>query len=220
MNLTEFSGHITFLLIACSFLVQNILTLRIISILSCITAVIYNFYALEEPLWLVINWNIIFFIIHFANIGLYLYQNRKTDFDKDEQFVYEKVFKDISHTDFAHLMKIGKAVNIKKGSFLMQEGRRCNNVALILKGRVSLLCKNTELSQIEKGSFIGESHLFDTQCHDSQVSVKVIEPLRLIIWHKKDLIRHLRKNAEIQKSFLLVINKNMNEKLKFHAEAI
>ena len=157
MELTQLSGHIAFALIACSFLVQNILTLRIISIVSSIAAIIYNFYAVgEEPLWLVINWNIIFITIHLLNIGIHKYKNRKIDFDKDEQLVYEKIFKDISHTDFLELMNIGRTISLKKGLLIMREGRPYDDIVLVLKGKLELICKGKALAKIEKGNFIGE----------------------------------------------------------------
>lgn len=217
MNFIDLSGHITFTLIAASFLVQNILTLRVISILSSIAAIVYNYYALDKPLWLVINWNIIFITIHIVNIGLYLYHNRKIEFDKDENNIYENVFKDISHTDFLHLMNIGKKITLKKGYFLMREGEQCEQIILILKGKVSLICRNQELAVIEESNFIGENNLFNVKCENSIATVKVLEPVKCIIWRKKDLIKHLKKNEAIQKAFLLVINKNMTEKLKIHS---
>lgn len=218
MELSQLSGHIAFALIACSFLVQNILTLRIISIVSSIAAIIYNFYALGEPLWLVINWNIIFITIHLLNIGIHSYRNRKIDFDKDEKLVYEKIFKDISHTDFLELMNIGKTIYLKKDLLIMREGKPYDDIVLVLKGKLELICKGKALAKIEKGNFIGENNIFDIKCQNSFVTVKVSEPVKCIVWKKKDLIKYLKKNEEIQKVFLLIVNKNMTEKIKIQAE--
>lgn len=60
-------GHLTFLLIALSFLVREMLMLRLLAILSSLASIVYNFSVAQDPLWLVIHWNLVF-------VGINLFQ--------------------------------------------------------------------------------------------------------------------------------------------------
>ena len=60
MNIATIAGHLAFGLIAFSFLVRDILWLRIISILASLFSVFYNWAIPIEPMWIPIGWNFVF----------------------------------------------------------------------------------------------------------------------------------------------------------------
>lgn len=65
-------GHLAFVLIVFSFLVKDILWLRVISIIASIAGIVYNYFVPAAPLWLVINWNLVFIAINIVQIGILL----------------------------------------------------------------------------------------------------------------------------------------------------
>lgn len=73
-------GHLAFVLIAFSFLVKDILWLRCISIIASIAGIVYNYVAPSTPLWLVINWNLVFIAINTVQIALLIRERMGIEF--------------------------------------------------------------------------------------------------------------------------------------------
>ena len=63
MNIATIAGHLAFGLIAFSFLVKDILWLRVVSVLASLFSIFYNYLIPIEPMWLTINWNFVFIIV-------------------------------------------------------------------------------------------------------------------------------------------------------------
>ena len=81
MDLATLAGHLAFGLIAFSFLVKDILWLRLLSILASLFSVLYNFYIPAEPMWLAINWNIVFVLVNIYHIAVIIYEKRPVHMD-------------------------------------------------------------------------------------------------------------------------------------------
>ena len=73
MNLANIAGHLAFGLIAFSFLVKDILWLRVVSILASLFSVFYNYVIPTNPMWLAINWNIVFVVVNLYHIAVIIY---------------------------------------------------------------------------------------------------------------------------------------------------
>ena len=58
MNIATIAGHLAFGLIAFSFVVKDILYLRLVSIVASLFSVFYNYVIPVEPMWIAIGWNI------------------------------------------------------------------------------------------------------------------------------------------------------------------
>ena len=85
MNIALIAGHLAFGLIAFSFLVKDILWLRVVSILASLFSVFYNFYIPAEPMWLAINWNIIFVLVNIYHIAVIIYEKRPVKMSSKEK---------------------------------------------------------------------------------------------------------------------------------------
>ncbi len=70
MNIATIAGHLAFGLIAFSFLVKDILYLRLVSVVASLFSVLYNFYIPAEPMWIAIGWNIVFIPVYYTHLTL------------------------------------------------------------------------------------------------------------------------------------------------------
>jgi len=70
MNIATIAGHLAFGLIAFSFLVKDILYLRLVSVVASLFSVLYNFYIPVEPMWIAIGWNIIFILLNLYHVAV------------------------------------------------------------------------------------------------------------------------------------------------------
>ncbi len=75
MNIATIAGHLAFGLIAFSFLVKDILYLRIVSVIASLFSILYNYNSID-PMWLAINWNVVFVIVNVYHIAVIFYEKR------------------------------------------------------------------------------------------------------------------------------------------------
>ena len=75
MEYTNLIGHLAFGLIAFSFLVKDILWLRLVSILASAFGMAYNYFIPADPMWIAIGWNGVFIAVNLYHI-MFIYEKR------------------------------------------------------------------------------------------------------------------------------------------------
>ena len=93
MNIATIAGHLAFGLIAFSFLVKDILYLRLVSVVASLFSVLYNFYIPVEPMWIAIGWNIIFILLNLYHVAVIIYEKRPVDMTDKEKELYETMLR-------------------------------------------------------------------------------------------------------------------------------
>ncbi|SVD43213.1 uncharacterized protein METZ01_LOCUS396067, partial [marine metagenome] len=85
LTVLEMVGHLSFGLTALSFIMRDILVLRVLAIASCCFGIVYNYFLPAGPLWLVIFWISVFAVIYIVNVVLLCIQNRGITFSDEER---------------------------------------------------------------------------------------------------------------------------------------
>ena len=132
--------HLANILILCSFLVRDMLLLRLLSIAAGFSFCFF-FYAdnKTEP----IIWNLLFIIVNFSQIGLMMFQRRKIPLCPIGQFVYEHVFPSLQPSEIKDLISISQRLEPHKDfSF--------KGLGLVVKGTI-----HHQGKMIRRGSFLG-----------------------------------------------------------------
>ena len=106
MDIATFVGHLAFGLIAFSYLVKDIMYLRILSIVASLFGMFFNYTVPAEPLWLPIGWNAIFIFTNIYHISVLLYEKRPVHMDGKNEELYHTLFKDMTPVEY---LKISKA---------------------------------------------------------------------------------------------------------------
>jgi hypothetical protein len=84
MTLIDMVGHLSFLIIAFSLLMRDIILLRILSIGSGVIGIYYNFFVAREPLWVPIIWLTVFMGINVYMIVMFYLSNRRSGLSADD----------------------------------------------------------------------------------------------------------------------------------------
>ncbi|MDC3067524.1 popeye domain-containing protein, partial [Pseudomonadota bacterium] len=100
-------GNLSFAAAAFSFLMKDIILLRVIAILSSMLGIIYNFFAASEPLWLVIFWLSVFVIINLYQTISTLFELRMLECSDTEMEIRNVFFKQLSLIQFKKLINLG-----------------------------------------------------------------------------------------------------------------
>ena len=185
-------GHFSFGLTALSFLMRDILFLRVLATASCLLGVAYNYFLPEGPLWLVIFWLSVFTMINAIRIALLFIENRSVNFSDEERELYETLFRNFSPVEFMKLMNLGHWYKSVEGEILAIENEPLRDVKLIYNGEVAVERQSQEIASLRDGTFIGEmSYLQDSR---ATATVRTKRPTRYVAWPREDLRKLLKRN--------------------------
>ena len=211
MNIATIAGHLAFGLIAFSFLVKDILYLRILSILASLFSVLYNFYIPVEPMWLAINWNIIFVLVNIYHIAVIIYEKRPVKMSSKEKELYETMFRGLSPVEFLKITKIAQWKQFKSPLPIIQQGKPVNDLILIYNGMVDILVNDNKVAELKDGQFVGEmSFLTEKPATDT---CKVSHNTECLVWPQKDFKDLLKRNPSLYFTIQSLLSEQVSNNL-------
>ena len=131
MNIGDIIGHLAFGLIAFSFLVKDILYLRLLSILASAFSIFYNFYIPAEPMMIAIFWNIVFILVNIYHIAVIIYEKRPVKMSTKEKELHETMFRGLSPVEFLKITKVAEWKEFKSPLPIIQQGKPVKDLVLI-----------------------------------------------------------------------------------------
>ena len=211
MNIATLAGHLAFGLIAFSFLVKDILYLRILSILASLFSVLYNFYIPVEPMWLAINWNIIFVLVNIYHISVIIYEKRPVKMSPKEKELYETMFRGLSPVEFLKITKIARWKKFKSPLPIIQQGKPVNDLILIYNGMVDILVNDKKVAELKDGQFVGEMSFLTEK--PATATCKVTHTTECLVWPQKDFKDLLKRNPSLYFTIQSLLSEQVSNNL-------
>ena len=211
MNIATIAGHLAFGLIAFSFLVKDILYLRILSILASLFSVLYNFYIPIEPMWLAINWNIIFVLVNIYHIAVIIYEKRPVKMSSKEKELYETMFRGLSPVEFLKITKIAQWKKFKSPLPIIQQGKPVNDLILIYNGMVDILVNDNKVAELKDGQFVGEMSFLTEK--PATATCKVSHNTECLVWPQKDFKDLLKRNPSLYFTIQSLLSEQVSNNL-------
>ena len=211
MNIATLAGHLAFGLIAFSFLVKDILYLRILSILASLFSVLYNFYIPVEPMWLAINWNIIFVLVNIYHISVIIYEKRPVKMSPKEKELYETMFRGLSPVEFLKITKIARWKKFKSPLPIIQQGKPVNDLILIYNGMVDILVNDKKVAELKDGQFVGEMSFLTEK--PATATCKVAHTTECLVWPQKDFKDLLKRNPSLYFTIQSLLSEQVSNNL-------
>lgn len=207
----ELFGHVSYSLQAISYLVRDILLLRVVAIGASIAEITYDFLIADQPLWVGILWNSSFIIINLGQILYSLVERGQLKFQPEEMELYETVFHRFSLLEYKKLLRIAQWHNLPPQHILSREGEDIDSVILIFNGLVSVQRGGKEVAQLKDGNIIGEMSFL--QGGAATATTKTLTPTRVIRWKKAELRALLDCNPNMGLAMQSVFNAELIYKL-------
>ena len=211
MNIATLAGHLAFGLIAFSFLVKDILYLRILSILASLFSVLYNFYIPVEPMWLAINWNIIFVLVNIYHIAVIIYEKRPVKMSSKEKELYETMFRGLSPVEFLKITKIAQWKKFKSPLPIIQQGKPVNDLILIYNGMVDILVNDNKVAELKDGQFVGEMSFLTER--PATATCRVEHNAECLVWPQKDFKDLLKRNPSLYFTIQSLLSEQVSNNL-------
>ena len=195
MNIATIAGHLAFGLIAFSFLVKDILYLRLVSVLASLFSVFYNYTIPIEPMWLAINWNIVFIVVNIYQIAVLIYEKRPVQMSPKYKELYETMFKDMTPVEFLKITKIADWIHFKEGEVITQQKHTVDTLNLIYNGTVNVTVDGSKVAQLKDGQFVGEMSFLTEKPATATCVVK--HDTELLVWPQKEFKDLLKRNPSL-----------------------
>jgi len=195
MNIAVIAGHLAFGLIAFSFLVKDIMWLRVVSILASLFSVFYNYVIPDQPMWLAINWNIVFVAVNLYHIAIIIYEKRPIKMAPKDKELYETLFKDLSPVEYLKITKIANWKKFKAGDTLIRQDHLVTDLILIYNGTVDVIVEDNRVAQLKDGQFVGEMSFLTEKSATADCIVK--HDTECILWKQPEFKELLKRNPSL-----------------------
>ena len=195
MNIAAIAGHLAFGLIAFSFLVKDILWLRIMSILASLFSVLYNFYIPVDPMWLAINWNIVFILVNLYHIAVIIYEKRPVHMNPKDKELYETLFKELTPVEYLKITKIAEWHKYTAGEVLIKHSALVTDLILIYNGTVEVEVDGNIVAELKDGQFVGEMSFLTEKPATASCIVK--HDCECIVWKQPEFKELLKRNPSL-----------------------
>ena len=195
MNIATIAGHLAFGLIAFSFLVKDILWLRVVSILASLFSVFYNYFIPIEPMWLAINWNIVFVLVNLYHIAVIIYEKRPIKMAPKDKELYETLFKDLSPVEYLKITKIANWKTFKSGETIIRQEHLVTDLVLIYNGTVDVVVGKKKVAELKDGQFVGEMSFLTEKSATATCIVK--HDTECLMWKQPEFKDLLKRNPSL-----------------------
>jgi hypothetical protein len=203
--------HVANGLYAGSYLVKDILWLRLLTVLGGLVLLAY--YALmPTPLWAAIGWNVLFLTINLKQIRALLLERRPVRLEPDEMRLYQLAFRSLTVREFAKLLRIARWDSIGAGECIVKRGEALDRVMVLASGRAHVEVDGAHAIELKAGRFVGEMSFLTGE--RPTADVVAIDPVRTVSWQKRELRALLGQNAELRAAVQMVIGEDLIAKLR------
>jgi hypothetical protein len=195
MNIATIAGHLAFGLIAFSFLVKDILYLRLVSILASLFSVFYNYVIPAEPMWIAVGWNFVFISLNLYHIAVLVYEKRPVHMSPKHKELYETMFKDLTPVEFLKITKIADWEHFKSGEVITQQGRAVPDLNLIYNGTVNVTVDRVKVAELKDGQFVGEMSFLTEK--PATATCVVQHDSEVLVWKQEQFKELLKRNPSL-----------------------
>jgi len=211
MNIATIAGHLAFGLIAFSFLVKDILYLRLVSIVASLFSVLYNFYIPAEPMWIAIGWNIIFILLNLYHVAVIIYEKRPVDMTDKEKELYETMFKGLTPVEFLKITKVAEWKKFNTPLPIITQGKSVKDLILIYNGTVDVLVNDNKVAELKDGQFVGEMSFLTEK--PATATCKVEHNAECLVWPQQDFKDLLKRNPSLYFTIQSLLSEQVSNNL-------
>ena len=211
MTIAAIAGHLAFGLIAFSFLVKDILWLRVVSILASLFSVFYNYTIPADPMWLAINWNIVFILVNLYHVAVIVYEKRPIKMAPKDKELYETLFSEMTPVEFLKITKIAEWRPFVSGEKVIRHGTPVTDLILIYNGTVDVVVDNKWVAELKDGQFVGEMSFLTGKPATATCIVK--HDCECLVWKQPEFKELLKRNPSLYFTIQSVLSAQVSNNL-------
>jgi len=195
MDIATIVGHLAFGLIAFSYLVKDIMYLRILSIVASLFGMFFNYTVPVEPMWLPIGWNGLFVLVNLYHISILLYEKRPINMDDKNTELYETLFKELTPVEYLKISKAAQWQHYEPGDVVIRQLHLVPDLILIYNGTIDVKVDNNKVAELRDGQFVGEMSFLTEKSATATCVVK--HTTECLVWKQKEFKELLKRNPSL-----------------------
>ena len=165
------------------------------SILASLFSVLYNFYIPVDPMWLAINWNIVFILVNLYHIAVIIYEKRPVHMNPKDKELYETLFKELTPVEYLKITKIAEWHKYTAGEVLIKHSALVTDLILIYNGTVEVEVDGNIVAELKDGQFVGEMSFLTEKPATANCIVK--HDCECIVWKQPEFKELLKRNPSL-----------------------
>jgi len=222
ITLSEVCGHASFVLVACSYAVDDFLWLRSIAVAGSAMMLGFTyFHPHGRVLWLPFKWNVLFILINTYRLTR-AYADRYyfcDQLDEDLLELRDQHFYVMDPTDFRKLAQLAHRQSYKKGDVVISQSEPNRVIRLVIDGRLTVYRDEMVTYDLESGNFISEcglhSGLLLPDAVESCCSIVVkSQTCHMLSWDRNELMDLLHREPPLRRSLKAALSWDIISKLK------
>lgn len=210
-HLLDLVGNAAPLIAFCAYLVKDIIWLRVLTIVSAATWLLYLISG-AHVLWLAAFWNAAFIVANLGRISMELKERFKVKLSDEELGLYTSTFANVSPVEFHKLLSIGKWMDLAPGAIITEQGNPVQNVTLVQRGTAAVHVNGNLVRHVAPPEFIGEVSFLTSD--QASATVTASEPMRVFTWPHRELQSFLNKHLSTRFAFRAIVSGDLARKLK------
>ena len=207
--------HVANVLYLISYLVRDILWLRILTVVAILTLMPYYFACSDTPLWAAIAWQGVFGLVNLVQIALLVKERWPRKLEDAERELYEEVFNDLTPGEYVKLLSEGTWTQPTQGETLVADGSVVENMMVLTGGDMEVRKGDKVLAKLSDGQFIGEMSFISG--NKAGADVVAGNNAKLMSWKQSDLKRLIEKNPGLGPKIQGVLGRDVVRKLAAQA---
>ena len=211
MTTIDFVGHLSFLIVALSLAMKDIIFLRILGILSGFVGIFYNYFVTTDPLWIPIIWLSIFIVINIFMISIFYFENLKGNLSAEDIEIWQNNFIGLTVQEFKTIKKISNSKLYKVGDKLISMGEKNKYLYFVNSGNLSVEKNKKKITNLSQGDIAGEMSFITDSLPNADVIAN--EETNCVIINKDELKSVMIKNPTLHLSITNLFNINLTKKL-------
>ena len=207
MSIATIAGHLAFGLIAFSFLVKDILWLRLVSILASAFSIFYNWVIPVEPMWIAIHWNLVFIVLNLYHIAVIIYEKRPVDMSPKEKELYDTMFRSLSPVEFLKILKAAEWVNFNTPEPIIEQNKPVKDLILIYNGTVNVEVDGEKVAELKDGQFVGEMSFLTEK--PATATCNAEHDAECLVWKQQEFKDLLKRNPSLYYSIQSLLSNQL-----------
>ena len=207
----DYTLHIANILYLFSFMMRDILWLRVLVAVAALFLVSY-FYFQPQPLLAPIYWNLAFTALNLFWIGRLLYERRPMRMSERELWLYRNVFDCLSPREMVTLLRLGRWEEAAPGMRFCETEDVLDRLMVIAAGSADVWMNDTRVGTLGRGQFIGGMSFVTGK--PVGATVIACAPTSYVVWGKQKLHGAFKDNPELHATVQMIIGRELSRDLR------
>jgi Cyclic nucleotide-binding domain len=216
-SLNNWPGHVSYVLIAVSYWLTDIFWLRVVAVVGLSLEILY-FWLSGGDMRTGIGWDLIFIGINLYQIYRLVRDRLSLRLPERDRDLLRSVFTGLDDAQIARLLGAGAFCDLADGTTLAVEDEPLERMYFICSGRVGVTIAGREVSQLERGNFVGEVAFLTEK--PATATVIAEGNVRALVFERDKLSQFFQNETEVAGLIYQLLGRELAQKIKVSNQLI